>query len=79
MSLPIVWGDYARAYKAIHDAVISGLTSPPEGKKFTKVEFSYDADGDLETLVYKEGATTLFTLTFGYDGNKNLTSITRSQ
>jgi len=78
MSLPIVWGDYARAYRAIHDAVISGLASPPEGKRVTKVEFSYDAGGDLETLVFKEDTTTLFTLTLGYDAGKNLTSIARS-
>lgn len=78
MSDPIIWGDYARAYKAIHDAVISSLTAAPEGKKVTKIEFTYDGDGDLDTLVFKQDTTTLFTLTFGYDGQKNITSITRS-
>ncbi len=78
MTLPIIWGDYGRAYKAIHDAVISGLTAAPEGKKITKIEFTYDGDGDLSTLVFKQDMSTLFTLMFGYDGQKNLTGITRS-
>ena len=74
----IVWGRYPEAYKAIHDAIRSGLTNPPEGKTVTKIEFTYDVDGDIETIVFKEGAETLFILTFSYDGSKNLTSITRS-
>ncbi len=74
----VEWGRYQEAFKAIHDAVRSGLASAPEGKTVTKIEFTYDVDGDIETIVFKQGTETLFTLTFGYDGSKNVTSITRS-
>jgi len=74
----VEWGNYTEAYKAIHDAIRSGLVNPPEGKTVTKIEFTYDVDGDIETIVFKEDAESLFTLTFGYDENKNPTSITRS-
>lgn len=74
----IQWGRYQEAYKAIHDAIISGLTSAPEGKSVTKTEFTYDTDGDIDTIIFKQNVETLFTLTFGYDAEKNLTSITRS-
>lgn len=74
----VEWGNYAEAYKAIHDAIRSGLVNAPEGKSITKLEFTYDVDGDVETIIFKQGADTLFTLTFAYDGDKNVTSITRS-
>ena len=74
----VEWGQYAEAYKAIHDAIRSLLTSAPEGKVVTKIEFTYDIDGDIETIIFKQGTESLFTLTFGYDESKNLTSITRS-
>lgn len=74
----IQWGRYQEAYKAIHDAIISGLTSAPERKSVTKTEFTYDTDGDIDTIIFKQNVETLFTLTFGYDAEKNLTSITRS-
>ena len=74
----VEWGNYAEAYKAIHNAIRSGLVNPPEGKTVTKIEFTYDGDGDMETIIFKQATETLFTLTFGYDGSKNLTSIARS-
>jgi len=76
--MAISWERRHEALKAIHDAIRSSLASPPEGKNVDKTEFTYDVDGDIETIVFKQGADTLFTLTFGYDGNKNLTGITRS-
>lgn len=57
---------------------ITSITSAPEGKSVTEIDFTYDVDGDIETIVFKEVAEALFTLTFTYDANKNLTSITRS-
>lgn len=77
MSVP--WGEYAKAYKAIHDAIRSGLASPPEGKNVDNLAFTYDVDDDIETIVFKQGAETLFTLTFAYDGDKNITSVVRSE
>jgi len=62
----------------ISKSIISGIANPPEGKSVTSITFTYDADKDLSTLVFKEGAETLFTLTFNYDADKNLISIVRS-
>lgn len=72
------WERRYEALKAIHDAIRSGIAQAPEGKTVTKIEFTYDADGDIDTIIFKQGADTLFTLTFAYDANKDLTSITRS-
>ena len=44
----------------------------------TKYEFTYDEDKDISTLVAKQNEKILFTLTFTYDAEKNLISITRS-
>lgn len=74
----VEWGNYGEAYKAIHDAIRSALTSSPEGKTVDSIDFTYDADGDITTIAFKEGAATLFTLTFAYDANKNISNITRS-
>lgn len=57
---------------------LSGLTMPPEGKTVTATTFTVDGEGDVETITYKQGAEVLFTLTFGYDAGKNVTSIIRS-
>lgn len=76
--MPTTWERRHEALKAIHDSLRSSLTSPPEGKIVTKIEFTYDTDGDIETIVFKQDADALFTLTFAYEANKNLTSITRS-
>jgi hypothetical protein len=56
----------------------TGIAHAPEGRKITKLEFTYDAEGDISTIIAKEYALPLYTLTFGYDAQKKLTSITRS-
>ena len=76
--MSINWGAYADAYKAIYDAIISQLMSPLEGKKVTRLEFTYNADKDIQTIVFKQVAETLFTLTFTYNADKDVESITRS-
>jgi len=75
----VEWGNYAEAYKAIHEAIRSGLVSPPEGKKITKLDVTYDGDKDVETIKAYENSALLFTLTFSYDGDKDITSIVRSE
>ncbi|MEM3617296.1 MAG: RHS repeat domain-containing protein [Candidatus Bathyarchaeia archaeon] len=55
-----------------------GIMEPPEGRKITKLEFSYDENGNLSTLKAYEGSELLFTLTLTYDSNQNLVSVTRS-
>lgn len=36
------------------------------------------ADGEIETVVYKNGGSTVSTLTLSYDGSGNLSSVVRS-
>ena len=54
------------------------LESPPENTHITKKAYAYDEDDDIETVKFYEGENLLFTLTYGYDGSKNITTITRS-
>lgn len=75
MSEP-TWSRYSEAYKGIFEKLPYDIRS--KINDCDKLEFSYDVDGDIETIIFKKGAATLLTLTFGYDGSKNLTSITRS-
>jgi len=58
---------------------LSGVISRvPEGKKVVSIDFTYDADGDLVSIDFRDEVETLFTLTFSYDAEKNLINITRS-
>lgn len=58
-------------------SVLSGLTDVTSGHKATKVEFTWNGDGTVNTIKYYDGADLLFTLTFAYSGG-NVSSITRS-
>jgi len=50
-----------------------------EGRKdVTRIEFTYDAEGDITAIQFYSDADLLFTLTFNYDVDKNLISIERS-
>lgn len=75
--MAINWGRYQEAYKAIHDAILSGLTAVPEGKKITKQAFTY-ANGTVETIRFYDGAELLFTLTFTWNADGTLKEIERS-
>lgn len=68
MSTPTTWERRHEALKAIHDAVRSGLASPPEGKAVTKIEFGEDADGNVREIKFYCVAELLFTLTFSSAG-----------
>jgi len=70
------WSRYDEAYKAIHDKLPYDLRS--QVQNCDKIEFAYDAEGDLFTLKFYDGANLLLTLTFNYDAEKKLTSIVRS-
>ncbi len=63
----------------IRSLLTSGLmTVDSPGKKITKLEFTYNADKNVETITAKQSTETLFTLTFTYNADKNVESITRS-
>lgn len=61
-------------------ALVDGVGITALGKLTDKLEFTYTAGGDIDTIkFYKDdGTTLLFTLTFAYDAQGNLISITRS-
>jgi len=69
------WDHYDEAYKAIFDAA-QAMTSVKTD--LTRLEFNWDANGNLSTLTAKKGAETLFTLTFAWNADGTLQSITRS-
>jgi hypothetical protein len=67
-----VWGG-----ESIHNAILSALASAPTGRKVTKMSFTYNDDGSINTIQFFEADTLLFTLTFAYSGG-SVVSITRS-
>jgi hypothetical protein len=77
MSQPITWERRSEAYKAIHDAVLSGIAQAPIGKHVTKFEFTYSG-GSVSTLIAKQDAEVLFTLVFVFNEDGSIQSITRS-
>ena len=76
MSEEVPYGQFDKAYRAIHSA-LSGLAAAPPGKKVTKFAFTWNGDGSLATLKAYDGAELLFTLTFSWSSG-NLQDITRS-
>lgn len=66
--MAVEWGQYAQAFKAIHDAMRSGLAKAPEGKNVTKIGFWEDANGDIKYIKFYDGAELLFTLEFSNTG-----------
>jgi hypothetical protein len=68
-----VWGG-----EAIHDAILSAISSAPTGKKIVKFSFTWNADGTVATIkAYDSSDNLLFTLTFSYSLG-NLQDIVRS-
>lgn len=51
-------------------------------EKYTNMQFSYvpsgNGVGEIQTVIYRNGATTIATLTLGYDAQNRITSVTRS-
>ncbi|HEY4674477.1 MAG TPA: hypothetical protein VIH48_00310 [Candidatus Bathyarchaeia archaeon] len=72
------WSQYEKAYKRIHDAVLSQLTSAPFGKHVTKVSFEWNNDGSVKTAKAYEGDALLFTLTFAWNVDGTLSEVSRS-
>ena len=55
-----------------------GIMLPPAGKTITNTEYTWNADGAVETLKAYEGSTLLFTLAYTYNGDKTLKEIVRT-
>ena len=66
--MSVHWHRYAEAYKAIYDAIRSGLTKVPQGKNVTKIGFWEDSDGNIKYIKFYDGEELLFTLTFSDAG-----------
>ena len=64
----VEWGRYQEAFKAIHDAIRSGLANAPQGKNVTKIGFWEDSDGNIKYIKFYDGEELLFTLTFSDAG-----------
>ncbi len=72
----VAYGRYDEAYKAIHSA-LNDIMAPPPGKRVTKLAFTWNADGAVDTVKVYENAELLFTLSFSWNSGA-LQDITRS-
>jgi hypothetical protein len=50
----------------------------PKGSKITKIEFTWTAEAQVETLKAFDGATLLFTLAFTWNGDGTLSAVSRT-
>ncbi|MGQ9506527.1 MAG: hypothetical protein ACUVTB_01550 [Candidatus Bathycorpusculaceae bacterium] len=73
----VPYGRYEEAYKAIHSA-LSGLMAPPCGSKITKIEFTWNPDGTVQTLKVHDGESLLFTLSFTWNPDGTLKEVSRT-
>jgi hypothetical protein len=73
----VAYGRYEEAYKAIHSALMT-LTSPPPGRKLTKLGFTWNTDGTLSTLKAHDGVDELFILTFTWNLDGTLREVART-
>jgi len=73
----VPYGQFDKAYQAIHSA-LSGLMAPPPSKKITKLAFTWNADATLATLKAYDGAELLFTLTFTWNVDGSLKEVART-
>ena len=65
--------------KHASELIVYSISDPPEGHEVTKIEFTWNPDGTVETIKYLEDSTELFTLTFAWNPNGTVQSITRSE
>ena len=75
----VIWGRYEQAYEAIHNAILSSLTSAPEGKKVTRIEFEWNTDKSLKMLKAFQNDELLFTLNFTWNPDGTLKIISRTE
>jgi hypothetical protein len=73
----VPYGRYEEAYRAIHSA-LSGLMAPPPGRKVTRLAFTWNPDGTVQTLKAHDGDELLFTLTFSWNVDGTLKEVART-
>ena len=71
----VKWSHYDEAYRAIFDAA-QALASVKTD--LTRLEFTWNPDGTLNTLKAYKGSEALYTLIFAWNTDGTLQSITRS-
>jgi hypothetical protein len=78
----ISWSQYDQAYKRIHDKLLqilsADLTRVQEGKKVTRQEFTWNADGTISTIKFYDVNELLFTLAFNWNADGTLKEVARS-
>lgn len=75
--LAVSYGRYEEAFKAIHSALCS-LTTPPSGKKITKLAFTWNPNGTVAALKAYDGDELLFTLVFSWNPDGTLREVART-
>jgi hypothetical protein len=73
----VAYGRYEDAYRAIHSALMD-LTCPPPGRKLTKVGFTWNPDGALQSLLAYDCSDLLFTLSFSWNSDGTLREVART-
>ena len=78
--MPINWERRHEAFKAIHDAIRSGIAQAPEGKKVSKIGFWEDSNGNIKYIKFYDGEDLIHTLTFSdaEEANEETWNITRT-
>ena len=75
--MAVAYGRYEESFKAIHSALLD-IMAPPSGKRITQLAFTWKPNGTLATLKAYDGEELLFTLTFSWNADGVLQSVTRS-
>lgn len=73
----IPYGRYDESFKAIHSA-LSSISAPPSGERITRLAFTWDPNGTLNTTKAYDGTVLLFTLAFEWNADGTLKEVTRS-
>jgi len=73
----VTYGRYEEAYRAIHSALMN-IASPPPGKKITKLAFTWNLNGTVQTITAYDGAEAIFTLAFTWNGDGTLRDVART-
>lgn len=62
---------------ALIGAGVSRLTEPQKGRTVSHIDFTWNADGTVATMMFYDGVMPIFTLTFTYVAG-NVTNIVRT-